>query len=507
MKKILLLLAVLGAMSFCLVSCKSTNGLSKAEDLRKEYYDYDFYGFKEYLTEAELEEDLDAIEKLLPDTYVLYEDNEAAGFNLKETIAQIRKECNKIKTKENLYNSNEAAEIIGNTFKKNLKVNDEHFCIQKRDINYYLLQDAYTVYFANIYIQKTDNEYVVYSSQEEQITPGMKYTGKPENLYPCVKDNLELLRFGILNQTDLTETEFSADNNLYKVALITPEKIMMPLSTNYIIEEDDFTYFGISDWIFTTTPFEEEKEAAQKRLDALCEAAERASSKKAIIVDLRGNPGGHTTMPEKFFYALYFNNDQQRIWQYRDYTDGIAQKGTVQIASPNTERAFLRDQMPVKIDEELDPYGFDRCYIGKDEEVYSYLPEFAGQKDFSGKIYVLTNKLTASAAEYFLSLTKTFNSENTVVIGQNTLGCISVAAIKSYFLPNSGIDFNMASTDYRNIPIFKCNEKWNGELLGFYPDYWATEAEIIPTLENVTGLENLEERIYGKLMTAAYTGK
>ena len=71
------------------VSCKTTDSSAKKaeqEDLGQEYYDYDFYGIKEYVTQAELEEDLDALQKLIPDTYIFYEENESAGFDLESLI-------------------------------------------------------------------------------------------------------------------------------------------------------------------------------------------------------------------------------------------------------------------------------------------------------------------------------------------------------------------------------------------------------------------------------------
>lgn len=508
MKKILLLLAALLSLTAVAVSCKTTDSSAKKaeqEDLRQEYYDYDFYGIKEYVTQAELEEDLDALQKLIPDTYIFYEENEAAGFDLESLISEIRSECNSVKTGDNLYKSNDVTDIMVQAFKKNLKVNDQHFSILKRDYNYFIVQDNYSVSFSGIYIQKTDEGYTVYSSNDEQIKPGMKYTGKEENLYACKKDSLDMFRFGVMNNTLLTEADFSADNKSYTVALIIPEIVRMVDDTVYVIEEEDFTYIGLSDFIFTTTPLAEQRAAAEKRLLHVCEAARKAAPDKKVIIDLRGNPGGHTTMAEQFLHALYIDSDQQRIWQFRDLID-VAESGRIDIASPNTERAAARDQMPVKLEEELDPEGFERCYLWGAEPLSS-MPQFEGKKDYSGNVYVITNKMTASAAEYFIAITRMYDEGKTTIIGQNTMGCIAGASIKSYFLPNTGIEFNIASTDYRKSSFFMHNGKFHGDLKGFYPDYWATEDEIIPTLESVTGLENLEERIYGKVMAVAYTGK
>ena len=93
MKKKLLLLAALLSLTAVAVSCKTTDSSAKKaeqEDLRQEYYDYDFYGIKEYVTQAELEEDLDALQKLIPDTYIFYEENEKITYCLKKLYSLLQ---------------------------------------------------------------------------------------------------------------------------------------------------------------------------------------------------------------------------------------------------------------------------------------------------------------------------------------------------------------------------------------------------------------------------------
>lgn len=102
---------------------------------------------------------------------------------------------------------------------------------------------------------------------------------------------------------------------------------------------------------------------------------------------------------------------------------------------------------------------------------------------YTGKIILLTDTATASAAEETVLLFRSLYSDTDqlYVIGENTLGGLEYGNSLTYYLPNSGITVNIPSTQL----IVKDTQFTDG--IGFYPDYWSTGEDITATVQAITG--------------------
>ena len=86
-------------------------------------------------------------------------------------------------------------------------------------------------------------------------------------------------------------------------------------------------------------------------------------------------------------------------------------------------------------------------------------------------LILITGKYTASAAE--LLIDKVYNLENSMIIGENTMGAIKGGDPVRMQLPNSNISLTIPSSA---IFLPEDNEYFQ-ELRGFYPDFWVPAAE------------------------------
>lgn len=88
-------------------------------------------------------------------------------------------------------------------------------------------------------------------------------------------------------------------------------------------------------------------------------------------------------------------------------------------------------------------------------------------------LIVLTGKYSASSSE--LMIDKLHNLENTVFIGENTMGTMIGVDLRRIQLPNSRISFTVPSS-FALVPE-DTDSYYFEELRGFYPDLWVPAAE------------------------------
>lgn len=138
-------------------------------------------------------------------------------------------------------------------------------------------------------------------------------------------------------------------------------------------------------------------------------------------------------------------------------------------------------------------YQWMQCYAGETVPSHWYgFDVFTGRRvyDFSRKnwvsnentLVVLTGKYTASASEFLLDMS--YNLENTLIIGENTLGAL-LGSAKRIYLPNSSCSVNIGA----GTIMLPTEVEYFEELRGFYPDIWvpASEAEelAVKLLQNI----------------------
>lgn len=184
-------------------------------------------------------------------------------------------------------------------------------------------------------------------------------------------------------------------------------------------------------------------------------------------------------------YSIFFEKNQTNLEKFKDKINGVS-ANNVEL---NTE--LLKQRL--LIENQVEQYQ----YLKKYKEKYLIYKNKTGAKyssdvriensKYNKKLYILTNYITASAAELFMNYADIIYDE-VIIVGENTFGSLDFADPSTYKLPNSEIVLFLTSTDVRDSVLSK---NWKGEGKGFYPDYWATSEEIVDTIVYLTKDEEL----------------
>lgn len=165
----------------------------------------------------------------------------------------------------------------------------------------------------------------------------------------------------------------------------------------------------------------------------------KSKTKNSVIFDITNNYGGNSNFPKMFIEGL---NDYA-YWQI----------GSATMVSPI----------------------FDEKASKKDYIITSSLKEYDYSKSkYQGKLYVVTNKQTASSGESAISYAKSI--KDAIVVGSASAGIGEFGDIKLYQLFNSKILF------YFGHKIFHMKDYEEGK--GFLPDYWLDEKDPVKYLIN-----------------------
>jgi hypothetical protein len=186
--------------------------------------------------------------------------------------------------------------------------------------------------------------------------------------------------------------------------------------------------------------------------------AEEIRNAPVAIMDLRGNPGGSAVLPLRWLYSL-----------------------TDEIVPPNSV------QFGVRIDYEDVETPTDTWWYVSEKNMHRYLPLLDLENGFFTRetppdillereqlLIILTDRSTASAAEFFVDLT--MNITNTLVIGTNTAGMLNFGSNQVKTLYRSGMPFVFGTQayvwPYGHLP----------ESVGLSPDIWTVGCALTAAL-------------------------
>lgn len=178
--------------------------------------------------------------------------------------------------------------------------------------------------------------------------------------------------------------------------------------------------------------------------------ADQLKDEPVLIIDLRSNGGGNSILPLKWL---------------KKYTGQLISSNfaSLQYWSEESMQSFFQEKENTYYisDESMKEYNqYER--LNENYLELNKLPDTFVQND--RLLILLTGKNTASAAETFTDAVH--NVENTLVIGQNTFGCLVSNAYNVIYLPNSGISLQLGC----NLNIFP--EGDFEEFMGYQPDLW-----------------------------------
>ncbi|MCL2717701.1 MAG: S41 family peptidase [Lachnospiraceae bacterium] len=180
-----------------------------------------------------------------------------------------------------------------------------------------------------------------------------------------------------------------------------------------------------------------------------------------IIIDIRSNRGGAGNLPAMWLYSLtgeIVPKNHIRIYTQVYSLDELSFEAEQKIEIRQQQSDDLLNHHYyelVKPFNQWEPFG-DNHFIALD---------ILDQIVASDKLIVLLiDRYVGSAGEVFADLI--YNMENTLVIGQNTAGCLITGGFNNYNLPYSNLDFSISSI----INIF--DETFYREGIGIAPDVW-----------------------------------
>lgn len=466
-----------------------------------------------------VDEDFEYLKTCLTQCWVGYDEVVKKGFNLDKCIRKMKVDYKLSKANHQKKKNSNKNYVVYNdvdnwamtyAIQKNLmselddKIRDAHFFVYG-DKNGGSLSPLFLQFYSTVYFEKNGEEFFVCSSNEEKIKPGMKYTGDKELLLPWIQNGKLMYRFGVKNQYLYKDTKINLDNKNYKVSLTYFNAI--PTIKNHVgfVTTENTVYVSLSDCILNGKTEHETKEI-REHFDLVMKDLRENNQKKNLILDLRGNSGGYEIYPKQILQSYFYGNDDVKAYTFNSFYD-VFNTGTISLESleiaekayEDMKKNFFDDER--KIQNALDKVNelkanTSRSYLGLHDPVMSQLPQIKSQS-YNGKIFVLIDKNTASAAEVGTALSFYENKNSVVLVGENSWGCIDFGGKYEYVLPNSKVRVTLCFNDGRKRAGIAQNEHWHGDTYGFYPDYYATSENLMDSLVYLTGDSDLPKVLAG----------
>lgn len=404
-----------------------------------------------------LNEDLDFLCNTITEKYVCYPEMVTSGLDISRTKSRIKQDykksvlSHKVK-KEEKYISNEidtwaiTYAIIKNLY-SDFPIPDGHLSVYSKENSGYVFPDRF-MYYSDLYARKEGAIFSVAFQNSENIPVGTMISGYDDCFVKWISKGNDIYRFCLLSDEYIASKELKIEGKKYNLNLVNNSYFLNKKNYCNLIETEKTIYFSLGSCEI------EDMDVFHANVEKL----KNKSLSKDLILDLRGNRGGLNTFIPEVISAYLYGHDKRLTENFYELllnVDGMKYKlgsGYKQLPAP-------KKKLPLP---QLHAISTDK------------------------KIYILMDTLTFSAAEMGISITMMENEDMVVLIGEKTKGGAVFGDVNYYELPNSKIQIGLCSVDRRNTSFFN-NEYWHGETYGFFPDYWTTNEDLIPTLQILTG--------------------
>lgn len=459
---------------------------------------------KQYVSYSDIVQDCDMLKYLVETSYAGYGNATSQGFKLTEAIKQIEDSFSAEKSCPS------AEDIPIDDFAMQISISlgmikDMHFSILGN--RRFRLNTHYDMYFSDVYVKKTNDDYTVFMSKDDRVKTGDAYTGDATLLYPYPAMGENVYRIGMLSYIPLLTIGISVNSG--SVAVWADKGKPIPsreLWTNSLHTADSaYISCGSFNNLADTA---RKKRNVYKMEFYMLYYAHNAREKKNIIVDLRGNKGGSGELSNRFLSLLFFPIDTHYAKNYQHFVNMTIVQNIVNLYSPAILQASIQSmekQVPTnfiaaekqkKALRAMQENPIRRLSGIKQQNVQLDQLSFPDGPGFPGTLFIITDRNSASAAEALVASAALFCKSKAVTIGENTVGCITYCNPVSYSLPKSGIEAFIPATKFFN-PMNYDNPYFHGETKGFYPDYWSTNPDLLKTLINLTNDKELETKLKG----------
>ena len=500
------------------------------------------YKERKTITEKEFEEDLEYLKYYFTYSYCGYAELVEAGFDIDALIADIKKDCDKNKHGSTY----DASDVRANIAKRVLQhhcIDDNHFavCGESKLPN--------SLYFTDIYVKPLETgdekKYIVVKNERDpfpekvlkrmnkyvpaDIQPGQFYTGPESMLYEWFDGKEKIYRVGTLSRQNVNNIQIMIDRKRVTAPVVSNNSLERAGKMQGMRETKDTLYISLVDFMFGQSS----KVINEKEFDILCENTRiKSRGKKQIIIDLRSNPGGYGYRAAMLYSYLFYNQHEEIPHNLIEYICQITEDGEYISMCPTYGKGFIYSKvkaLPGKIKalkfqkkSKLTKTYFER-YNEKIEKRFQhqflkasvkelFIPYSKAIKldmpdpvitelpapDFSGDIYILTDKYSASCSEYSIATLRNLAANSKVTIhhiGENTRGAVFYIDVNSFIMPNSGAWISLPTgrvySDAFDHPTF------HGEGYGWFPEYWVTHYNLLNTLCNLIDDPELETALQG----------
>ena len=420
-----------------------------------------------------IDADCDYLKKILEEASIdvsktIDEGLDSAGMieEIKTEYAELLKNKKpKIILNENGIDLQRFAVAINDAFTKNLTRPNAHISVAGDSFTYVPFV-SYVPFFSELVFEKAGDSYVVYSSGVQEITPGMKYTDEESKLYKTVIDGKECFRFGIFENHFPGKAFVSIEDKMFDVPV--------GVYTGPVEQEENFSY-KLEDKILKIT-FNSCMWHTEQELNRLNEAYEaigkliKEEDIEIVVIDMRRNGGGISTVAYEFACALCGVSDEQKLYELDSYM-GYLSYGAEYINTLTTRTmAAFEGRGTNDLNQSL-LANSDSKYVKLFQEYEAeYIKEFTPEYD--GKFILITDWGTASSGETFIGMMKNLFKDKVILAGLNTKGCLDYANVHTFVLPASRLRVMLSQTDYTHTEMLKPETGWQGDNRGFFPDYW-----------------------------------
>lgn len=491
------------------------------------------------LTEKELNIELDYIKHYISTCYAGYDDMVEKGFNLDSAIENIYNN-----TKKEMHNGVVASSVlITNTINELMEKNpliDSHFSINGSG------RYPYKLYFSDLFFEekqtKTETKYFLTKIQREEIDKeesflkkkvpltelplNLEYTGSTQNLYKWFDGNKIIYRYGVFTNKEINFAYINLNNNKEKIPVYYFDRLESKTKNQSYKETNKTLYLSLQNFMFDISSDIHEFHGQKEFQNLLDIAKEKSKNKENIILDLRSNGGGEpirlsllfanilydnydfdtlnqitlcanenstdvfsSTIAKRRLYSIFYDikdffkklkfRNKKEKFEYEEYYDSIYKKQNRIINKQILPQLFFPSRKMITVE----PQTEDKP-----------LPP----TNFSGTIYILTDRYSASCSEYTIGLAYKLAEKlnfNVVHLGENSNGAVYYVNPWSFVTPYSGLWFYMPTNKLEprifNHPSFK------GEGLGWHPEYWVTKYNLANTLTNLIEDPELPQMLIG----------
>ena len=191
-------------------------------------------------------------------------------------------------------------------------------------------------------------------------------------------------------------------------------------------------------------------------IESFLEDSKILKDKENLIIDLRGNSGGSMINIDKWYKGFTGEDLQRDMVQSGLYTNTSTILSMSKFEHKDNEHGIIKDQCVEQISSFRDKWYFPGWSPIKFEE---FIPP-----ENNTNIYILMDKSTSSAAEFFAYYLRKLN--NVKLVGTNSNGCTLTGNCNTVYLPNSRIKLHISHKLYIN------KEFENTDGLGLLPDLW-----------------------------------